>query len=79
MITQQDIDAAEKECAQWQDIEARAQNEERISEVFAAAGLPLLKITTQDRLRGAIVTAMAQIQIHRSDLALTTLNEALKL
>lgn len=71
MITQQDIDAAELQAAELE-------NEERISRVMESAGLPSLHITREDRLRGAIVSAMSDIERGHTCAALTTLNEALK-
>lgn len=72
MITKSDLEAAELQAAELE-------NEERINELMRTAGLPSLHITREDRLRGAIVSAMADIERGHTCAALTTLNEALKM
>jgi hypothetical protein len=64
----------------WSEVERLAQlHEAHVNKVMSSAGLPLVKITVQDRQRGAMIEA--QRQLYRGDTrgAWVTLQEALKL
>lgn len=54
-------------------------DDEQFKALVVAAGLPNVKITTEDRLRGAIVTALMEMEAGRPDLTHSTLKEAVKL
>ena len=55
----------------WAKVEAKARQHE--------AGLNLVKVEVEDRQRGAIIAAMAQIKAGQNLKAWETLNEGLKL
>jgi hypothetical protein len=65
---------------EWGDMERKAkQHESETQDAFAQAGIPLVTVTKEDRLRGAIIAAMGQIETRCFQSALTILKEALKL
>lgn len=59
--------------------ERSKRHEDSINALMIQAGLNPVKITCEDRLRGAILSAMSEIEAGRSVLAFTTLQEALNL
>ena len=50
-----------------------------LNENLAAAGLPLVRITTEDRLRGAIIEAVSELEQGRVGMAYETLTQALQI
>lgn len=62
--------------AQRQQIEAA---HARAVRAMAAAGLPLVEITTEDRLRGAVISAIEQLERGLIKAAYDTLVEASRL
>ncbi len=66
----------------WREVEAKARHHEHlasINEVMCAAGLPLVTITVEDRLKGGILSAIAEIEAGHTHLALVDLRNCLKL
>lgn len=58
---------------------ARAEHEARVSELMTKAGLPPVTITTEDRLRGAILSAITEIELGHANQAWRILRESIGL
>ena len=64
----------------WGEVERLArEHEARVSAAMTAAGLPPLVITVQDRMRGAILSAIADIESGCLNRAVKTLEGAIRL
>ena len=63
----------------WGEVERRARLHEAINHTLALNDLPLLTITCEDRLRGGIISAIAEIEAGHTHLALKDLRNCLNL
>lgn len=64
----------------WGEVERRAaRHEASVNALMAAAGMPMVRITCEDRLKGSIIQAMSEIEQGLHVSAFKTLQEALKL
>jgi len=64
----------------WGEVERLArQHEASINQVLVSAGLPLVHISIEDRMRGGILSAIAEIEAGHTHLALADLRNCLKL
>jgi hypothetical protein len=75
MITKLDLE----ECERIMSEDPNRSDDDQFKALLAAAGLPGVKITTEDRLRGAITTAILEVESGRFIAAHQTLQEALHL
>ena len=58
----------------WGEVERRARHHENVIECMRN----MLQVTTEDRLRGAIVSAIGELEIGHQTAAYQTLTDALK-
>ena len=66
----------------WSEVERRAkahEHEASINQVLSNAGLNLIHITAEDRMRGGIISAIQEIESGHKHLAISTLKNCLKL
>jgi len=64
----------------WSEVERLArQHEASINQVLCGAGLQLVHISIEDRMRGGIMSAIAEIEAGHTHLALADLRNCLKL
>ena len=54
------------------------EHEEQVSKFLQSNGFPPLTVTDQDRLQGAVISAMVEIDLGHPELARQTLVNALK-